>query len=183
VLKFVLLILGLVFVAPSAFSTEREPEDRPPVLQPATKYSGNTPIELKNGLLFNNGTYGKPNPDYEAWAKSAMIVAGISERPYTYAQKKGFITTLNENVIWGESSIRNWKATTSEFPDALAYSKAAVEKMQPELDKFKSAVDKASGAGESDWANTESGARRALIDFRIAYMQLHKNVQARQFTK
>ena len=174
--------LGLI-VSVSSFAKEREPDDRAPVLQPATKYNGDTPIELKNGLLFNNGTYGARNPDYEAWAKSATIVAGLAERPYAYAQKASFVATLNENIVWGETAIRNWKATSNEFPDALAYSKAAVEKMQPELDKFKSAADKASGAGESAWTGAESDARRAVIEFRIAYMQLHKNIQARQFAK
>ncbi len=173
---------GLV-VSFTSFASERVPVDHPRVLQPATRYSGNTPIELNNGILFNNGGYGLPNADYEAWAKSAMIVAGLSERPYSYSQKKAFVATLEENIQWGESAIRNWKATTNEFPDALAYAKAAVEKLQPELDKFKSATDKASGANEGAWQGAESDARRALIDFRIAYMQLHKNVQARQMTK
>lgn len=172
-----------LIVASTSFATEREPEDHPPVLQPATQYNGNTPIELKNGLLFNNGTYGQPNPDYEAWAKSEMIVAGLSERPYSYAQKPAFIGTMKENIVWGESAIRNWKATTNEFPDALAYAKAAVEKMQPELDKFRAAVDKASGANQGSWANAEADARRALIDFRVAYTQMHKNVQVHQATK
>jgi hypothetical protein len=181
---FVKLVLAAVSVASSSsFANERIPDDKPRVLQPATRYSGNTPIEMNNGLLFNNGGYGQPNPEYEAWAKSEMIVAGLSERPYSFAQKKTFITTLEENIVWGESAIRNWKATTNEFPDAVVYSKAAIEKMQPALDKFKSAVDKASGAKEGDWQNAESEARRAFIDYRIAYMQMHKNIQARQLTK
>jgi hypothetical protein len=174
--------LGLI-VASTSFAIEREPEDHPPVLQPATQYSGNTPIDLSNGILFNNGTFGRENPEYEAWAKSEMIVAGLSERPYSYAQKPGFITTMKDNIVWGESAIRNWKATTNEFPDALAYAKAAVEKMQPELDKFKAAVDKASGANQGSWASAEADARRALIDFRLAYTQMHKNVQTNHATK
>jgi hypothetical protein len=178
------LVLGLAIsaislVSVSAFSTEREPPADNKVLQPATRYSGGTPIDMSNGLLFNNGTFGAPNPEYEAWAKSATVVAGLSERPYSYSQKIQFVTILQEQVIWGESAIRNWKSTTNEFPDALAYSKAAVEKMQPELDKLKSTSDKANSSGDSGWTQAESEARRALIDFRITYMQMHKNVQAR----
>ncbi len=178
-LQYLVLGLAVSFVAVSAFSVEREPPADNKVLQPATKYSGSTPIDLSHGLLFNNGTYGMPNADYEAWAKAATIVVGLSERPYSYSQKPQFVSVLKEQVIWGESAVRNWEATTNQFPDALAYSKVAVEKMKPELDKLKSASDKASSAGDGGWTQAESEARRALIDFRITYMQMHKNVQAR----
>ena len=178
----VVLVSALICVS-SAYAVEREPEQKPPVLQPATRYNGSTPVDLSNGIPFNNGTQGAPNADYEAWAKSATVVAGLSERPYAYSQKPQFVSALQDQVIWGESAIRNWKMTTGEFPDALAYSKAAVEKMQPELDKLKSAVGKANGAGESAWTGAESDARKALIEFRVTYMQMHKNVQARQFAK
>jgi hypothetical protein len=173
----------LVILALPAFAVEREPDMTPVVLQPATRYSGGTPIDLSNGLLFNNGTQGAPNTDYEAWAKTQTVVAGLSERPYAFSQKAQFVSVLQEQLIWGESAVRNWEATTNEFPDALAYSKAAVEKMKPELDKLKSASDRASGANEGGWQSAESEARHALIEFRVSYMQMHKNVQARQLTK
>ena len=181
----VVVVLEIVssLIGSMAFAVEREPDQKPPVLQPATRYNGGTPVDLSNGLPFNNGTQGAPNAEYEAWAKWATVVAGLSERPYSYAQKAQFVSALQDQVIWGESAIRNWKATTNEFPDALAYSKAAVEKMQPELDKLKSAVSKANGAGDSAWTNAESEARKALIEFRVTYMQMHKNIQARQFAK
>lgn len=175
------LIVSLVTLlgASSSFAIERDPPADNKVLKPATRYSGSTPIDLSNGLLFNNGTYGAPNPDYEAWSKAATVVAGLSERPYSYSQKTQFVTIMQEQLIWGQSAIRNWESTTNEFPDAVAYSKAAIEKIKPELDKLKTASDKASSAGDGAWTQAESEARRALIDFRITYMQMHKNVQAR----
>lgn len=181
-LKFAAALTFLALACPS-FAVEREPEDKPAVLKPATRYSGSTPIDMTNGKSWDNGTQGLPNEDYESWAKSPTIVAGLDDRTYSYSQKDSFVNTLEEQVTWGESAIRNWKATTNEFPDALAYSKAAVEKMQPELDKLKDATKKVSGAGESGWQGAENDARHALISFRLAYMSMHRNVQVRQFAK
>ena len=174
-----LVVSTVLTLSFAANATEREPKPDNRALPPATRYSGSTPIDLSNGLLFNNGTYGTRNDDYEAWARSATIVAGLSERTYSYAQRLQFNTIMAEQVTWGEAAIANWKNTTNEFPDALAYSKMAVEKMSPYFDKLKSAASSADGANEGKWASAESDARRALIDFRIAYMQMHNNVQAR----
>lgn len=172
-------VLSAFAISNTAVSKEREPKPDPIVVQPATRYSGSTPIDLSHGLLFNNGTYGVRNDDYEAWARTATVVAGLSERPYSFAQKASFVNVMNEQIAWGEAAIDNWNSTSNEFPDALAYSKAAVEKMSPALDKLKSSTHLANGAKDSDWSSSESGARRALIDFRAAYTQMHKNVQAR----
>lgn len=176
---FFISTFAVLSLTVSAFASEYEPQPPPTSTQPATRYSGGTPIDLSNGILFNNGTYGMRNDDYESWARAATVVAGLSERPYSYTQKPQFVTIMKEQVQWGEAAIANWKNTTNEFPDALAYSKAAVEKMSPLLDKMKSATDSASSASASGWTSAENDARRALIDFRISYMQMHKNVQAR----
>lgn len=172
------VMMGLNALAEMKKGEEPTYQDKP--LKPATRYSGSTPIDLSNGLLFNNGTYGIRNSEYEAWAKAPAVVAGLSTRPYSYVQRKSFITTLREQIAWGEASIANWKSTSNEYPDAVAYAKGAEEKMQPLLDHLKSETDKADGANESEWQGAESASRRALIDFRIAYMQMHKNVQARE---
>ena len=173
------IILSLLIFSNIVSAKEREPAPEPVVVQPATRYSGSTPIDLSHGVLFNNGTYGVRNDEYESWARAATVVAGLSERPYSYAQKASFMNVMKEQILWGESAIDNWNSTTNEFPDALAYAKAAVEKISPVVDKLKSATDSANSAKENDWANSESAARRALIDFRVTYMQMHKNVQAR----
>ncbi len=172
-------ILALT-LSSAANALEREPKPENKVLQPATRYSGSTPIDLSNGLLFNNGTYGVRNEDYEAWAKAATLVAGLSERNYSYTQKPQFVTVMKEQVRWGDAAITNWKNTTNEYPDAVPYAKAAVEKMLPTLNKMRSATEAADSANENAWASAESDARRALIEFRVSYMQMHKNVQARQ---
>lgn len=146
--------------------------------QPATSYSGSTPIDQKNGLILNHGTYGMENKDYESWAAAPAVVAGLSEQPYSYRQKGEFVRTLKEQVSWGETAIGNWKQTSEiTRPEAVEYSKKAVEMMSPILENLKKAVSKANGANEKEWSGAESDARKALIDFRTAYTQTHHNTQ------
>jgi hypothetical protein len=179
VLSFV--VLSGLFFSQAAFAQHGEHEPDFPSLyskQPAKRYSGSTPIDMGNGLLGNNGTIGQPNMQYEAWAQTPAVVAGLSEAPYDYRQKGEFVRTMKEQILWGETAISNWKSTSKiTRPEAVEYSKQAVAKMTPALDKLKSATDRADGAGEKDWANAESEARKALIDFRAAYTQMHHNTQ------
>lgn len=146
--------------------------------QPATKYEGATPIDMKNGLLMNHGTYGQQNPDYQAWAAAPTVVAGMSEQSYSFRQKGEFVRTLKEQVSWGEAAIGNWKQTSEiTRKEAIDYSKKAVETLSPLLENLKKATSKASGANEKEWTSAESDARKSLIDFRTAYTQMHHNTQ------
>lgn len=171
-------VLALALLSPAAFANSEQ--DFPSLYsnKPAKRYSGDTPIDLGNGLPGNNGTYGNPNPDYEAWAKAPAVVAGLSEQPYSYRQKSEFVNVLKEQLLWGETAMANWKTTSSiTRPEVVEYSKQAIAKIEPVLKSFKSATDTASGANEKEWTNAESGARKALIDFRTAYTQMHHNTQ------
>ncbi len=146
--------------------------------EPAKKYSGNTPIDSNNGLLLNHGTYGMENKDYEAWAAAPAVVAGLSEQPYSFRQKKDFVNTMKEQITWGKVAIGNWKNTSKiTRPEAVEYGKKAVETMSPLLENLEKAVKSADGANEKEWTSAESNARKALIDFRTAYTQMHHNTQ------
>ena len=145
-------------------------------LDPAVKYNGASPIELKNGMLFNNGTFGAQNPEYESWSQGPFAVPGISERPYPFTAKEDFVAGLEESERFVETAIWNWNRTTDRFPDAVTYAKASVTTMQPILDKYKSALGKVRSASQGDWDSAQSEARHALTDLRGSYAQLHKNV-------
>ena len=146
-------------------------------LQPATRFSGGTPIDLSHGLLFNNGTYGARNPDVDAWTTTPLIVPGVSERTYTFEQKAHFVSGLQESADFVATAIWNWQQTSSiTKPEAAEFSKEAAAKMQPLLDKFKGVISSTRSAGKGDWEKAQIDARRALIDLRVTYAQLHNNV-------
>ncbi len=144
-------------------------------LEPATRYSGRTPIDLSNGIAFNNGTYGLPNAAYESWAAAPVIVPGVSEKNYPYAEKEDFIRGLKESSMFVEAAIWNWQQSTRD--SVKEYAKQAEETMKKPLEDFYKAVDAAKGAGQGDWEKEQANARQALINLRGTYSSLHKNVR------
>ncbi len=153
-------------------------EEKP--LQPATRYSGRTPIDLKNGLKMNNGTYGAPNADYEAWASQPSVVPNVSEKTYPYHAKGEFIKGVNESAEFVEHAIWNWERSIAHptevtKPEVLEYAKASVNTMKPILEKFKKAVSDAKGANSGSWDEAQNNARKALVELRGSYAQLHNN--------
>ena len=143
-------------------------------LQPATRYSGASPIDMKNGLFFDNGTFGLPNEDYETWSKSLEAV-GISERSYSYDQRQRFIDAYADRVTFFRSALENWSQTTSEFPDAMAYAKEATAAITPKYDKLKEVLSQIQGANSSTWESAQGDARRALADAQSTYYGMHHN--------
>lgn len=173
----ILILLALIALSTASFAKENEEvKDEQKPLPPAHRYSGGTAIELNNGLIGNNGTFGTPNAEYEKQAQVKKIVPGINDAPYAFDDKDRLMRNLDEQVMWGETAIDNWKNNSSKKPEVSAYAKSAVETMSPYLDKLKSATADARGAGQGDWASKEEGARKALSDFRSAYRGLHHNV-------
>jgi hypothetical protein len=171
---------GTAEASGNAGSTEADsghgPKIEKPVLKPATRYSGNSPIDLTNGMTFNNGTFGLPNEAYEEWAKSNLVVPGLSEKTYPFTQKADFIRGMEESVQFIEAAIENWKQTSADTkPEAVEYSKKAVETLTPLLEKTREAIVTAKKIGKGDWEKAQSSARQTLIDARVAYWQLHKN--------
>jgi len=147
-------------------------------LEPATRYSGRTPIDLTNGIPFNNGTYGRPNANYEKWATAPTLVPGVSDLVYPYADRGDFIAGCEESSQFVENAIANWRLppTSITKPEVLEYRTSAIAAMQPALDKFNDTLRALKSAGKSDWEKNQSDARRALVDLRSTYSSLHKNV-------
>lgn len=173
------LVVSLVTVASSFAFASGELKLEEKKLEPASRYSGSSPIDLSNGLPGNNGTFGLPNEAYEKWATEKKIVPGINDAAYRYEQKSSLVQNLDEQIMWGETAIANWKSNPSNKPEVSAYAKQAVETMSPALDKLKDATKTVKSAGSGDWASAEEGARKALAEFRATYRGLHKNTATR----
>jgi hypothetical protein len=169
-------IIGLSSAFASGGGDFKQRED----LAPAPRYSGGTPVDMSHGLLFNNGTYGKRNPEIEVWATTPVVIPSVSEHTYPYADKARFVEGLNESAMFVESAIWNWQRTSEiTKPEAAEYSKESAAKMQPLLDRFKATIAGAKSAGKGDWDKAQLEARRALIEMRGTYSSLHNNVSAR----
>jgi hypothetical protein len=181
-----LFVLSALFVTSLSFSLKTHADEEETAaalaaapakhLEPATTYNGASPIELKNGMLFNNGTFGAQNPEYETWAQGPFVVPGISEKTYPFSAKEDFVAGLEESERFVDTAIWNWGRTTNMFPDALSYAKASTATMQPILDKYRTSLGKVRSAGQGDWDSTQAEARRSLVELRSTYAQLHKNV-------
>ncbi len=144
-------------------------------LQPATRYSGSSPIDMKNGLFFDNGTFGLPNEDYETWSKSLEAV-GISERSYPYDQRQRFIDAFADRVTFFQAALEHWGQTSSEtLPEAAAYAKEASATITPKCDKLKDVLAQIRGASSSNWDAAQGDARRALADAQSTYYGIHHN--------
>ena len=160
-------------VPPAAAMVEKQ-------LQPATRYTGRTPVDLKNGLLMNNGTYGLPNKDYEVWAEAPVVTPNVSDKTYPYARKDAFVSGLNESASFVKSALFNWDysinhPTEVTKPEVIEYAKASINTMKPLLEKFEKAVSDASGASKSSWDTAQTNARKALTELRGSYSELHHN--------
>lgn len=147
-------------------------------LKPATRYSGRTPVDLSNGIPFNNGTYGKPNPEIEKWGASALTTPSLSELNYPFEEKARFVSGCRESLEFLEAAIANWQAAPSAItkPEAKEYREQAAKTMAPVTDRLKAAIKKADGSSRSDWEKAQAEARNAVAEARATYSDLHKNV-------
>lgn len=170
-------LVGISNVALAA-GHEATPRMETKKLQPATRYSGRTPVDLNNGIVFNYGTYGMQNPTYEKWAEAPVLVPGVSDLPYPYTSKEQFVRGLEENVRFVEDAITNWKTVSSiTKPEAKEYGEKSAAAMEPLLSRFKDTVRAVSSSSANDWEKNQSDARRALVEMRATYASLHKNVK------
>lgn len=172
-------LTSLFAFSPCSVRAEEElhlPPEKP--LEPATRYSGRTPVDLNNGLSFNNGTYGLPNTTYEKWAQARTLVPGVSELNYPYSDKAELVRGLEESAAFVEDAIQNWKTTSSiTKPEAKEYGEKSAQTMQPLLNRFKDMIRQTAGASRGDWDKVQSDSRRALIEMRSMYSSLHNNVR------
>jgi hypothetical protein len=138
-------------------------------------YSGRTPIDLKNGTFYSQGTYGARNEQYEEWSKHPQLPS-LEDESYPFSRKDALLSSLEEQASFGEEAMLNWSRTSNRWPEVSEYAKNAIDQLRPTLDRFEAAVAKLKSAGASDWPNAEDAARRALVDWRLGYTQLHKNI-------
>ncbi|HVK61665.1 MAG TPA: hypothetical protein VM432_08955 [Bdellovibrionales bacterium] len=170
----------LVFLASSiSFASGSAMVHHQQELSPSAVYSGNSPIDLSHGLLFNNGTFGLPNTSIEEWAKAPVLFPNISEKNYAYEvrdERHRLVRSAKFLLEWGKAAIWNYEHVTADSrPEAIEHSKQAIATLEPGLQRLETAFDKLNGAGRSDWASAQEELRRAIVDFRLAYTQMHKN--------
>jgi hypothetical protein len=179
--RFLSLISLIVLTCSSAaLAAGPGPNIKEKPLSPATRYSGRTPIDLQNGILFNNGTFGLPNEEYEAWHDAPTVVPGMSEKTYPFESKAAFVQAMEESAVFIEHAIWNWERTTPDtLPETAEHSKTAAETMRPLLKSYRDTIKKISGAGRSDWDQMQAEGRRAVSNLRGTYSQIHRNVSRR----
>ena len=176
------LALGLAALTLITTAVARAEFEEPPVetkkLGPSSRYSGASAIDLSNGLPGNNGTFGLPNPDFEVWAKTGHVVPGLSEKTYPFEKREQLVKGLNEQVLWGDEMIANYRRVTPEIskPEGKAHAEEAIKTMDPLLAHLRQATSKVTSAGQADWETAQSDARKALLDFRAAYTGMHHNI-------
>lgn len=155
-----------------------EPQNNPPPTEPGQDFSGDQSIDLKNGIDWNRGTYGVPNPDTESWAKTSTWAVGLAERAYPYEAKTHFIDTLNERIEFYENAVINWKRKSSiTKPEVVAYADKAVQDVSPRVDAARKAWSAAKASGKSSWDKAQEEAKRAFLDLQNFYYNLHRNVR------
>ena len=180
-LAFFFAILFLLVLAPGAIASGSEhlnPVKAKP-LQPAKAYHGRTPIDISNGLLFNNGTYGAPNPAYEKFAQGQKtLFPGINDSPYPYALRESFVSGLMEAAQFVDDAIFNWRMVSPiTKPEAKEYGERAAATMEPVLSQFREIIAQAKVSSQTDWDKVQADARNSLGRVRAAYSELHKNVK------
>jgi len=147
------------------------------VTAPSNHYSGKTPIARENGNFFNVGTFGAPNPDYEAWATTPTWAVSLAEKAYSFEQKPRFIETLDERIKHFEIAIWNYgQVTEASKPEGQAHAKQAAADLNPRIEKARNAWSKAKSAGKDDWEAAQLNAKRAFLELQSFYYGLHKNV-------
>jgi hypothetical protein len=154
------------------------PKTQPPPTDPSPVYSGHQPINLKNGITFNRGTFGAPNPEIEGWAKNSTWAVGLAERPYPFTAKAKFISTLNDRIIHFEHAVWNWGQKTEKTkPEVVEYAQKATAEIAPKIEAARKAWKVAKSAGQADWEKSQDEAKRAFLELQNHYYSLHRNVR------
>ncbi|CAN5641491.1 hypothetical protein BH10BDE1_BH10BDE1_11500 [soil metagenome] len=154
-----------------------EPKPRPPLTAPSQNYSGKTPIDRGNGNFFSVGTYGAPNPDYEAWATSPTWAVSLAQRPYSFEQKDRFIESLDDRIKLFEAASWNYgQVSEISRPEGQAHAKQAAADLAPKIEKARDAWKKAKSANKDEWENAQNVAKRSFLELQSFYYSMHKNV-------
>jgi len=150
------------------------PPKEGPKLQPAQIYSGQSPIDLSNGIFFNNGTFGAPNPEYEAYKAEPHWAVGLIDRTYGFSEKAKFAKILNERIQFHEHAVWNWgRVSERTKPEVIEYAKAISGEIQPLIDRARSALKQAESASEKGWLEAQAEAKQAYIALQAFYREKH----------
>jgi len=165
---------GVAWAGPSAKDKDKYAHrTKQEKLEPARVYDGSTPVDLENGMLGNNGTFGVPNPDYEALAKSDLTAPGLFAAPYTYEQKKNFLSAIQGRLRFYEEAIVNLKErSASTKPEAVQFSDALLSRLENLLSQTRDAMKQAKSAGKNEWPAAEQAARSAFIALQSTYLSI-----------
>lgn len=154
------------------------PKANPAPTEPSKAYSGHQPIDMKHGIPWNNGTYGAPNQETEAWSKNSTWAVSLAERPYPYSDKEHFITTLNERIQHFEHAVWNWARKSEKTkPEVVEYAQKATAEITPRIEAARKAWKAAKSAGKSDWEKAQDEAKRSFLELQSYYYSLHRNVR------
>jgi hypothetical protein len=152
------------------------PEFRKQELKPSTRYSGSAPIDMSHGLLGQNGTFGLPNPDYEAWSQAPTIGVSLSQKSYAYAMRDKLIATLDERLNFYRDALWNLRQKAKNANAAVeeGYKAKAPGAIEAPLKEARSAWEELRSAGESGWAAAEAKAKEAFSKLQSDYYSLHR---------
>lgn len=156
-------VVAMLFVTTSAFANEGA-KSQPDNAQPAHRYSGSAPVDLSRGLPFNNGTWGKSNPEYEAQSQAGYLAPGIRATPYSYEQQGVFVSKIRDYYRTYEDAISNLKHNKDQRAEVKAYREEMLKNLEARLDASKDATKKAASANENEWPQAQDNARKAFAD-------------------
>ncbi len=132
--------------------------------RPATRYDGSTPIDLRRGLPFNNGTYGNRNAEYEVKATSGHTAPGLRASAYTYKEQNQFVSNIKALFPIYEEAISNLKSNKDDRAEVKAYREQQRTDLETRLEAAKDATKKAGSANENEWNGAQENARKAFGD-------------------
>ncbi len=172
----IFLALGAILLAVEFSSNQVVASDHPTeavtthdhdhdmTLAPISKeYSGSTPIDLNHGGCGNNGTFGRPDPQYESLRTAALTAPGLLAAPYEFRSKSQFLNGYTERIAFFDEAIRNLnEKTATTKPEAAEFSNQAATQLSSLLEQAKKGLIAAKNAGSSDWMAAQSQARDAL---------------------
>lgn len=168
-----LLLIALVPTDVLAAGKLRE-YPAPEKLEPATRYEGSTPIDMSHGFAGANGTFGAPNPAYEAQASAELLAPGLFAGPYPYERRTEFIQAMNDRIRFFDEAVVNLKERSSGTrPEVVQYSDQALQQLENLLSQTRDALKRAKSAGQSDWMSAQDGARSAFISMYGTYKSLN----------
>lgn len=173
--RTVLTLTAIVVLTHSAAASESTHEaTEAQALPPAKRYSGSAPIDLSNGRVGNNGTYGSSNSEYEAKGKALLTAPSLLASPYPYEEQCVFAKAYEERLAFFEEAIANLHfASEITKPETIEFAKQAATQLQTLLAQAKTSFAAAKGASASQWTQAQESARSSLTALMGTYYSLN----------